>query len=165
MIGRQAGRPDLLVRRDELDERRRRTSEAVIGREHEGVHHEPGLHVGHPRPIGAAILDSEGPAARLALREHGIAVAEQHDGFVSPAGPGDLGRDCIAVDVARVNGHPDALALEVAAEAFARGIHARLVIAAGIDVHDLLQKREHRALLLGQPIEDGARGFGHGGLR
>ena len=79
MIGRQAGRADLLVGGEQPDQRRRRAAELLERREHEGVHHQPGLHVGDARPIGRAVLDLERPARRLALREHRVAMAHQQN--------------------------------------------------------------------------------------
>src|SRR6187431_3234318 len=46
-----------------------RPAEALEGRQHEGVEHQPALHVDHARPIGAAALDAERPARHLALGE------------------------------------------------------------------------------------------------
>ena len=81
ITGARRGRGDLLVAGDEASQRRRRAAEALEGREHEGVDHEPGLHVDDARAVGAPVLDAERPAPGLALRENRVAVAHQHDGF------------------------------------------------------------------------------------
>ena len=155
------GRADLLVRGDEPDERRRRAAELVVGRKHESVHHEPGLHVADARAIGAPVLDPERAPARLPLREHGVAVAHEHDRLVRSAGRADMGLDGIAEALVRHHRRLDAVLGEKAAEALADRVHARLVIGAGIDVHDLLEKGEHRVALAREPGGDGA-GIGRG---
>ena len=155
------GRADLLVRGDEPDERRRRAAELVVGRKHEGVHHEPGLHVADARPIGAPVVDPERAPARLPLREHGVAVSHEHDRLVRSAGRADMGLDGIAEALVRHHRRLDAVLGEKAAEALADRVHARLVIGAGIDVHDLLEKGEHRVALAREPGGDGA-GIGRG---
>ncbi len=47
--------------------------------EHEAVHHQPGLHVGDARAVGDAVADRERPPRGLAIGEHRVAMAHQHD--------------------------------------------------------------------------------------
>ena len=79
MTGRDEGEAISSSDGDEAGERRRRAAEALEGFEHEGVHDEARLHVGDARAIGAAALDLEAAARHLALREHRVAMAHQHD--------------------------------------------------------------------------------------
>src|SRR3712207_5057807 len=48
------------------------------------------------------------------------------------------------------------MTLQAAADFSAAGIHARLVVAAAIDVHEAAQERDHRLSLCGEPFADGA---------
>ena len=47
----------------------------------------------------------------------------------------------------------DVLLLEKLAQPHADRIHARLVVGAAVDVHDVFEQREHRALLAAEPLD------------
>ena len=70
---------DLLVAGEQAEQRPGRAAELLEGGQHEHVHHQPRLHVGDAGAGGDAALDAEGPAARLALGEHRVAVPIEDD--------------------------------------------------------------------------------------
>src|SRR5262249_37183978 len=124
------------------------------GGEHERVDHEPRLHVGDARTVRAAILDTERPAAGLALRKYGVAVAHKQDRPLVGTGVVELHVDGVAAAVARLARGDEALLFEEVDEPLADGIDAGLVMAAAVDVHDLGQQRQHGLLLRAEPFAD-----------
>ena len=110
MIGRHAGEPISSSDGEQADQRRGRAAELLERREHERVHHQARLHVGDARPIGAAVLDPERAARRLALGKHRVAMAHQHDGGVRRPADGRAQRVAIGLVRDRLAG--DLVALE-----------------------------------------------------
>ena len=153
MIGRDEGEPisSSLVMRPA---RGRRPAEPLEGREHESIDDEPALHVGDARTVGAAVLDAERPAAGLALREHGVAVAHQHDRPLVGAGVVEPDVDGVAEVSLGSREVTRPCCCEEVDEAPADGVDAGLVVAAAVDVHDLGQQRQHGLLLRAEPLGD-----------
>ena len=131
-----------------------RSTTAPEGGEHERIDDEPALHVGDPGSVGAGALDVERAAAGLALGEHGVAVAHEHDrALVGPrvVEPHVDGR---AVGLIGLGGGHQAVLLEERDEAPPHGVDAGLVVAAAVDVHELGQEGQHGLLLRAEPLGD-----------
>jgi hypothetical protein len=137
------GRADLLVRGEQPDQRRRRAAELLEGGEHEGVHHQPGLHIGDARAIGVAVLYSERPARRLAFRKHRVAMAHQHDGAVGWTADGRAQRIAELFVRDRLAGDP--LLFQNARSRSPTASTPAFVVGAAVDIHDVLEQGEHRA--------------------
>jgi hypothetical protein len=152
-------RADLLVAREEANERRRRAAEFRERGEHERVHHEARLHVGHARPIGACALGTERPARDLALRKYRVAMSHQQDGGVRARADARAKR--IAETRIRDDLGSNAVALEKFSQSCADRIDAVLVVAAAVGVHELFEQRQHGRPLRGKPLENAAFLRGH----
>ena len=153
--------PNLLVAGEQSDERRRRPAELREGCEHEAVHHEARLHVGDAGTISGAVADGERPTRYLAIGEHRVAMAHQHDvaaGVAGRAVPGNRGAQAVAVVLLGGDCHRYAVRLHEAMHHRADGVDSRLVVAAAVDVHHFAEQRDHRVVLLGEP--GGDVGFG-----
>ena len=117
--------------------------------------------------MGEAVTDSEGPARRLAVGKHGVAMAHQNDvaaeiGLAAGARLVAAGRDTCpqAIAVLRLSDgfNRDAVSGKEPTQCLADRIDAGLVVAAAVDLDDLAQQRDHGILLRGQPRSD--PGFG-----
>ena len=155
---------DLLVAGEQADQRRRRAAKLREGGKHEAVHHQPRLHVGDARAVGDAVADGERAARHLAVGEHGVAMAHQHDvaaGIARRPVPRHRGAQAVAVLLLAQRFDRDALRRHEALHHCADRIDARLVVAAAVDVHHLAQQRDHGVLLGGEPGGDLGFSGGH----
>ena len=105
---------DLLVAGEQAEQRPGRAAELLEGGQDEHVHHQPRLHVGDAGAGGDAVLDAEGAAGGLALREDRVAMAHHDDGLLRVAAAErlaalDSGLQAVAMLLARHHLHRDAL--------------------------------------------------------
>jgi len=103
-----------------------------------------------------------GPPLSLAVREHGVAMAHQHDVAARVGAavllrpiPGHRGAQAIAVLGLRQRLDRDAVPVQEIAHHPAHGVDAGLVVAAAVDVHHAAQQVHHGAVLGGEPGGDG----------
>src|SRR6185503_5322179 len=80
------------------------------------------------------------------------AVAEQHDRRIRR--PADGRAQCVTERLVGDGLAGDLVFLEEFADAGRDRVHASLVIRAAVDVHDVFEQRQHRALLAAKPFDD-----------
>ncbi len=147
--GARGRRADLLVGGEQRDQRAGR-AESLEGRQHDGIHREPGLHVAAAGTRAAAVGDAERPPCRLAARIDGVAVAHQQNGACALA---DGRADAVAVAVIANDVAGDAARGEKAANALAGRVDPGLVQAAAVGVHQRLDQAERRGALVRDPLD------------
>ena len=150
----RGGRGDLLVGGVEAGQRAGR-AEAPQRFEHEGVHDEARFHVGDTRPEGLVAVDAERPLGGGAVGEHGVAMPHQHDRPVAAAVPGiRAAMQSPKISCGKVSQGMPAASSQTP-QPIADGIDAALVVAAGIDVHEVGQQVDHRLMLPSEMFDDG----------
>jgi len=87
---------------------------------------------------------------------NGVAMPHQHDRLVAAAAARQARDQAIAVGRVRHALAGDAFAFEKGAQPFADPIDPRLVVAAGIDVHQFCQQPHHRLVLPPEMLDDRA---------
>jgi len=164
--GRARGRGgDLLVRGVEAGQRARR-AKAVQRFEHEGVHHEACFHVGDSRAESLVAVDPERALCGGAVGKHRVAMSHQYDRPVVPVGAGQPGRHAVAISRVANRFARNAARIEMGSQPIPDRINPALVVAAGIDVHEFRQHRDHRLMLPAEMLENGGLSFNaHGALR
>jgi len=108
-----------------------------------------------PGPKAWSAIGAERPLGGGAVGEYGIAVAHQHDRPVAPAAGGQPRRHAIAEGFMRERFTGDPRRIEPDPQPIADGIDAALVVAAGIDVHEIGQQGDHRLMLPAEMLENG----------
>jgi hypothetical protein len=149
-------RADLLVTGEQGGHRCAHAAELLDRRQHETVHHQAGLHVGHTRAIGAVAVDPERPAGRLALGKHRVAMPHKQDRTVAAVADGRA--DGIAETAIGCHLGGDAIATEERANVAADRIDPGLIVGAAVGVHQGLEQPQHGGALAREPVED--RAFG-----
>ena len=150
----RGGRGYLLVRGDEACQRRGRTAEFLEGLQHEGVHHETGLHIGDAWAVGTAVLDAKPPFFCLALGKNGVAMSHQQNGFLVRRRIVEPDVNGVAIGFVRLDAREKASFLIVANETITDGIDAGLVIGAAVDVHHLFDQPQHLPGVGCKPVAD-----------
>jgi hypothetical protein len=112
-----------------------------------------------PGPGGLIAIDAKWPLGHGAVGEDSVAVAHQHDRPVAAARTGDTRRHAIAKNLVRKGFASDPRRIEPGPQPIADGIDAALVVAAGIDVHEFGQQRDHRLMLPSEMFDDGGLGL------
>jgi hypothetical protein len=133
--------------------------------EHEGIHDQARFHVGDSRAEGLIAIDPERALCDGPVRKHRVAMTHQND---RPAAPASGMPRCQTVAVSGVGSGlaDDAGGFEMSAQAIPDRVDPMLVVAAGIDVHEIRQQRDHRMMLPAEILENIGLCFGgHGSLR
>ena len=121
--------------------------------EHEGIHDEARFHVGDPRAKGLIAIDPERALCDGPVGEHRVAMAHQHDGPDVPAA-GKPRRHTVAKSGIGNGLADDAGAFELSPQAFPDRVDPALVVAAGIDIHEIRQQGDHRLMLPAEILDN-----------
>ena len=105
-----------------------------------------------------------GRRSHLAVGEHRVAMAHEHDVAAGVAGrpvPRHSGPQAVAMPLLRDGFDRNSMLRQECANHVTDSVNSRLVVTATIDVHDLTEQRNHRVLLHPEPVD---YGFAHASI-
>jgi hypothetical protein len=143
---------DFLIAGEQRDDGDGRLAHRGESSQHEGVHHQPRLHVRDAGPIGPFALEPEWPSRDLAGRKDRVAMAEQH-GRASVRAATEAGGEDITAALERNPFAGRAGRLQERLQHMPNRIDACFVVAIAVNVYQPGGQLDHRVAAIRNPVQ------------